>query len=1428
MAVLIAAIALLCSFAFGQGFGSLQGTVLDPGGAAVPNAKVVIKNLATGATRDTVSNGEGIFVINSVIPATYDLMVTATAGFKAYSSKSISITAAEKRDLGSINLTLGSVAEEISVTAAATPIQTASSEGSKLVDSTQMANITMKGRDLFGILQTIPGISFGNNLLSGNGDATSNASGTYGAMTINGGGTARTNFTVDGVIAMDNGNNSQLDFEPTTDTIAEIRVLTSGYQAEYGHSSSGQISVITKGGSQEFHGSANVNKRHEMWNAHTFSQNYSGTKDKTKYRYFISTYTIGGPVFIPKLFNTQKKKLFFFWSQEYTKQKPTSNSTVTATVPTAAQLAGNFNDRCTISGVTLDSIGVPTTCTPAYTTGNGTNANISSNFLIDPTAASDRSKSLTTGNLNDLVGKSVGGVNVYSPTSAAMGLAFLKDMPAPNMCTPAAGIAANGQAISPTNCPAGYRTDLPYTLSANSGWLYGANYTYGYTQSHPRRNDTARIDWNISSRLNSYIRWTRDTDKSNQNYGLPIKTGDGSYNPFSLMFALPGHGLAVGATYTISPTMVNEFTFGKIWNGVGWYATDESQLLSSSVTKSTIPGFYDLTKDANVTAAGNFGKRWMMDTTGYQNWGPYVPTLGFGARNGRGENAPSSGCGWGICPYTNWAESWTFQDNVSKVQGKHNLKAGLYVERTAKDQQGRTGNYNGSWSFGDSGNMPMSTGDGYANAWLGNFNTFQQGYGNFSEWWFSQVEFFAQDSFRVNRRLTLDIGARFYYMPPITNMSTGLNSSSEFVPQLYNKANQMRVYEPGCAILTAGVPTGVYDTSAGACPNNGTTTKTMAWDRAQGANGFAPVWLQNTFVPASAGGYASGSKPVNESGMTQCGSDPLLPHGCYTPPKISPSLRFGFAWDVFGNGKTAVRGSIGQFLNRLSYNQIAGANSYSLPLAKTTYYGSIMDVQSSAVQASATSGPRGTIGVGFNGFQQNEATYNGSFGVQQSLGFSTVLEATYVFNLRRHTPYTMNRNYYPLFSQYENAATWGDPMSKYLQSPTVTGYPSIANNGMGRVSDRFVYQQAGVCPTCVPGYDNIVTEAFQETGNYHSLQLNLRRNMTKHLSFGSSFTWGKVMAPAGASLFNSDPGFSRSQVFAQKYRNWGPSYQPTPQFASFNFVYEPPNLAQKLNFKPLGIITDHWTASGLGQWRSNAMTGVPGFGFSNTSGSCTTPANPSAGSWSSCYPQWNWTGSSEGARVNVVGDYHLSSIGKTWSYDAAYPTNTSTAIAVATASPALSPTLAYDPLSTGDNYATNPAAWATPMPCSKGAAGTLGISPFTGAGDPHYGTGENMACFGNAGPGSLVNVPGTRVNNWDLTMTKNFPLKNEKRNLTFRMEMYNVMNHPNFTVGNGAANSTYDWRNWLQGRNINTNVNLNRLGSPLNPRQMSMTLRLVF
>ena len=305
----LCAISLLSGCLFSQSTtGTLLGTVTDPGDAAVAGARVELRNAATGAVIATTTGAEGIFRFNSLVPATYNLTIRAAAGFKTYLQSDIDVTANEVRDLGKLSLTLGAISEQVTITASTSSIQTASAENSKLIDSAQLNKITLKGRDLFGLMVTMAGVSVTQR------DTTSEN--TIGSVRINGATNSSANFTVDGITNLDTGSNGTSHFEPNMDSIAEMRVLTSNYQAEYGRNANGVISVVTKGGSQEFHGSAWANKRHEMFNAKSFFQNYNG-QQKSVYRFFVWGYSIGGPVYIPKVFNTDKKqKLFFFWSQE--------------------------------------------------------------------------------------------------------------------------------------------------------------------------------------------------------------------------------------------------------------------------------------------------------------------------------------------------------------------------------------------------------------------------------------------------------------------------------------------------------------------------------------------------------------------------------------------------------------------------------------------------------------------------------------------------------------------------------------------------------------------------------------------------------------------------------------------------------------------------------------------------------------------------------------------------------------------------------------------------------------------------------------------------------------------------------------------------------------------------------------------------------
>jgi hypothetical protein len=256
--------------------------------------------------------------------------------------------------------------------------------------------------------------------------------------------------------------------------------------------------------------------------------------------------------------------------------------------------------------------------------------------------------------------------------------------------------------------------------------------------------------------------------------------------------------------------------------------------------------------------------------------------------------------------------------------------------------------------------------------------------------------------------------------------------------------------------------------------------------------------------------------------------------------------------------------------------------------------------------------------------------------------------------------------------------------------------------------------------------------------------------------------------------------------------------------AEINYVYEAPNLGQKLNFKPLGWVTDHWTWSGLTQIRSNIMTGIPGITLSNTSTN---------------NPLENWTGSTEGVRPFVVGNYRLSSIGQSAQYNglgAPAVSQISAALPAGSTAPGYTTTqYAVNANGSAGNQVINEAFIQQPFPCSA-----------TPAANPVFGVGPSMECLGNAGAGSLLNIPGTHIFNFDMTFAKNFPLKSEKRVLVFRAEMYNIFNHAQFTGANTGP--SYDWNNWKNGVLVQTANNLGRYTGTVNPRQMSMSMRLQF
>jgi len=176
-----------------------------------------------GAVRMTVSTSEGIFRFNSVVPGIYDLTIRPPAGFKEYTQKEITLNASEIRELGRITLPVGSVNESVEVTAATTPVQTASSENGSMVDFEQFKHITVRGRELLSLKQTLPGVTFGTNFLTGGSSGQGNNETVnpfaLGQMNLNGMG-SQANFTVDGVTGMDTAGDSLTTMRPNVDAVA--------------------------------------------------------------------------------------------------------------------------------------------------------------------------------------------------------------------------------------------------------------------------------------------------------------------------------------------------------------------------------------------------------------------------------------------------------------------------------------------------------------------------------------------------------------------------------------------------------------------------------------------------------------------------------------------------------------------------------------------------------------------------------------------------------------------------------------------------------------------------------------------------------------------------------------------------------------------------------------------------------------------------------------------------------------------------------------------------------------------------------------------------------------------------------------------------------------------------------------------------------
>jgi hypothetical protein len=315
---------------------SVSGVVKDAQGGVLPGATVSLISETKGTEQTTVTNEVGNFIFPYCQPDRYTIKVTLE-GFQTVQQTGTQVNAKDNLMAGVFTLTIGQLSESITVTGQTSDIQLRSGERAFTLQSTAMQNIAVNGRSFFGLAGLVPGVV-------PNSDTPTQVSN----LNANGQRSNSNNMTIDGVANIDTGDNGGNMAQTNLDAIAEFKVLTSSYQAEYGRAVGAQVQVVTKSGSQSFSGSGYWYGRRSDWNSNSWTNKRSGI-EKTESSRNDAGFTLGGPVYIPGKFNADKKKIFFFFSQEFQRRKdPVSETRVT--VPTALERQGDFSQSVDANG----------------------------------------------------------------------------------------------------------------------------------------------------------------------------------------------------------------------------------------------------------------------------------------------------------------------------------------------------------------------------------------------------------------------------------------------------------------------------------------------------------------------------------------------------------------------------------------------------------------------------------------------------------------------------------------------------------------------------------------------------------------------------------------------------------------------------------------------------------------------------------------------------------------------------------------------------------------------------------------------------------------------------------------------------------------------------------------------------------------------
>ena len=1013
-------------FAYAQANSTLTGIVTDQSGAVVAGAKIVLTNPATGASNTTESGPTGLFNIPGLNPANYNLKVSAK-GFQSYEQNGVvvNVSATVRED---IKLTVGAESQTVTVEADALQVQTDSNVVSSLISSEQISEIATQNRNFAALAALGLGVS---SALPDSNTPTSVAANF--TISVNGLRQSHNIWLIDGGEADDRGGAGGMDIMPSQDAIAEFNMMTSNYPPDYGISSGATMSLSLKSGTQKFHGTLYEFNRTPAYNAKN-----PITHSLTNAHYNIYGGNIGGPLFIPHVYNRERQKTFFFWNEEWRKILSGAGTTNVNTLPDA--------DR-PVLGSDLNYV------SPAFSSVDlrvpKADAVSDPNFLAKLTGLGLTPGGCFTGTPN-ADGKCAGQQVIPHALFDPNAVIYMNSSLIPRE-TPGAGGKALANVANPIDV----------------------------------RDDIVRIDHKFNDKwaiLGHYMH-----DSVSQGYALPhLGWLWASFNTVSSTLDNPSNSAAIKMTGQINPNLVLEAS---------------------------------INYDGNIINITNSGNSFLSDK-GFAGWSgqSFFPLDGVLQGKSKGQvSAPGVGGGWGgpysvaedlgSDPWHNAAQDYEPKLDVSYTMGKHAMKYGFSYNRYTKNQQ-LFGDTEGNFGFGS------LTNDSFMDMLLGLASSYSQFQNAPIRHYVNQTpSAYVMDNWHVTPRLSLQLGLRY-----------------DALPHAWERSNAVANFDPG-SYLTSSAPTWAAD-------NSGKLTGALdtAGPGFQVVNG-TPFYL-NGIGLAGQNGYPTGLV-VNDYNTLQ--------------PRI------GFSEDLFGNGKTVLRGGFGTFYERMQGNDIYNAATtppfaYN-PSAGSVYFSNPGTSWVTGAHADTPTFPSSITNLAKT--YKAPAVAQFSLGVQRELSPSLVWVVQYVGNLAWHQNIQRPINNYPINTPMNIRCDAGDSSGKYPGDtcPAVTGGVESPNAAGGTpkslvVGDRY---------RSFPGWAGITQEENTTNGNYNGFQTGLRIQNRWGLSGEVDYTYSHEIDLTTYDLNTV------SNPFNLKYDK-GSGALDRRHILSANYVYKLPIFSQSTGF----------------------------------------------------------------------------------------------------------------------------------------------------------------------------------------------------------------------------------------------------------------------